>query len=813
MSKSNRFLSTRRDFLLLAAGAAAAAALPVNADEMFTEKLLRNRAVFNRDWRFSLGDVENAHLTAYDESNWDRVGLPHSFSMPYFLSSEFYTGYGWYRKHFVLPKNINGKRFSLEFEGVFQQAEVYVNGLKVGEHSGGYNGFSIDISGAVAPGKNVVAIRVNNLWRPTLAPRGGEHVFSGGIYRNVYLAITSPLHVAWCGTFVTTPQVSKDQAVVKIETEIQNDTASGKECRIETQILSPSGQVVATVSTSHAVQAKSTQTIAQTTSAITSPMLWHPDHPNLYRAVTNVYDGKTKVDKYITPFGIRWFEFTADKGFFINGEHYYFCGANVHQDHAGWGDAVTNEGFARDVRLVKEAGFTFIRGSHYPKAPAFADECDKQGVLFWSENCFWGTGGALSDGGWTASAYPKIVEDQPGFEESVKQSLREMVRIHRNHPSIVAWSMGNETFFSYGEVMPKVREFLKELIALTHQLDATRPAAIGGVQRGEIDHIGDVAGYNGDGARLFMNPGIPNVVTEYSSTICDRPGPYDPGWGDLPMPPGQDKSLKYPWRYPWRSGDVIWCAFDHGSIMGHFGCMGIVDHFRIPKRAWYWYRNEYRGIPAPEWPKDAPAAALKLVADKTVLAASDGTDDAQILVTVVGADGKPVSATPTVTLSVLSGPGEFPTGRQIVFDNKSDIALRDGMAAIEMRSYFAGKTVIRASSPDLPDAHITIESKGDERYVSGVTRDATERPYVRYSKNRPASDALGNVALLRPTLASSEAPGHSAALASEGDGDAKTFWMAATSKAGEWWMSDLEGTYEIHSILLEFPEAANYRYH
>ena len=189
--------------------------------------------------------------------------------------------------------------------------------------------------------------------------------------------------------------------------------------------------------------------------------------------------------------------------------------------------------------------------------------------------------------------------------------------------------------------MPKVRNFLKDLVAYSHELDPTRPAGIGGCQRGDIDKLGDVAGYNGDGARLFVNPGIPSVVTEYGSTMADRPGKYDPGWGDLPSTPGADRNVEGSWRLPWRSGEVIWCAFDHGSIAGRrFGAMGMVDYFRLPKRQWYWYRNEYLHIPPPAWPSNGVPAALKLTADKTTLKSVDGTDDAQLIVTVVDKDGK-----------------------------------------------------------------------------------------------------------------------------------------------------------------------------
>src|SRR6185295_17019362 len=193
--------------------------------------------------------------------------------------------------------------------------------------------------------------------------------------------------------------------------------------------------------------------------------------------------------------------------------------------------------------------------------------------------------------------------------------------------------MGNETFYSDPALMGKLRTFLGRLVALSHQWDPTRPAAIGGAQRpldeNRIDMLGDIAGYNGDGAAIpmFQRSGVPSVVSEYGATSTDRPGNYEPGWGDLAPDDGEA-------RKPWRSGQVLWCAFDHGSIFGKFGAMGMVDYFRLPKRQWYWYRARYRNIPAPTWPAAGQPARLKLTADKTTLERVDGTDDAQVVVTI-----------------------------------------------------------------------------------------------------------------------------------------------------------------------------------
>jgi len=770
---------------------------------------LRENLNFNREWKFQIGDHPGAEAAKFDDGKWQNVGLPHSFSTPYFAATNsFYVGYGWYRKAFDVPVAWRGRRLFLDFEGAFQDAEIFLNGKKVGAHQGGYTGFEIEITDAAATGRNIVAVRLNNRWNPRLAPRAGEHQFSGGLYRNVWLVATDPLHVTWFGTFVTTPQVSATEGVVNVKTEVVNQSSVPKDCTVRTDVLDPAGQVVATMSSSQSIAPGHTETFDQTSAPIAKPQLWSPEHPTLYSVKTTVLDGGRAADDFMSPLGFRRFEFTADRGFSLNGEHRYFKGANVHQDHAGWGDAVADSGFSRDVQLVKDAGFDFIRGSHYPHAPAFAAACDRIGILFWSENCFWGTGG--SDNPWGGSAYPTDPADEAEFEASVRASLRDMIRIHRNHPSIVVWSMSNEPFFSDSKVMPQVRRFLKELVAYSHELDPTRPAAIGGAQRGDIDKLGDIAGYNGDGARLFPNPGIPNVVSEYGSTMEDRPGTYAPGWGDLPDTPGADKSVAGSWRLPWRSGEVIWCGFDHGSIAGRlFGGMGMIDYFRLPKRQWYWYRHEYRGIPPPAWPQPGVAAALRLSADKTTLRAVDGTDDAHVVVTIVDKSGTPLSNCPPVTLTIESGPGEFPTGPSITFAADSDITIRDGAAAIEFRSYYAGETVIRATSPGLQDAILRLTSLGEPKFVPGVTPPVTPRPYQRFSA-APSSGTWDKFGLENPTRASSETVGHTGRSAN--DGSSLTAWLAAPGDATPWLRIDLERVVTVEAVRLTFPAPGRWRY-
>jgi beta-galactosidase len=770
----------------------------------------RTRQSFNAGWRFHLGDVTGAEAIAFDDAGWERVGLPHSFSIPYFQSPAFPVDHGWYRKTLVLDGPRRRGQTFLEFEGAFQDAEVFVNGVRLARHRGGYTGFPVNITPALRPGSNLVAVRVNNKWDPTLAPRAGEHVFSGGLYRDVWLVQTDDVHVPWTGTFVTTPELSSERGRVAVQTEVRNDGGRAEDVTVQTDIYDPQGRKVTSLpKVTLRVPVGQTVTAQQRSAAIAQPGLWSPETPRIYHAVTRLVAGGRTRDEFSTEFGFRWFEWTADRGFFLNGKHRYFRGANVHQDQAGWGDAVTNGAIERDVGLMKEAGFDFIRGSHYPHDPHFSASTDRLGLMFLSEAPFWGT--AYFNNDWSSSAYPTEPAHRAAFDASVKQQLAEMIRIHRNHPSIVAWSMGNEVFFTAEQTLPEARRLLKEMVELSHELDPTRAAVASGVQRGELDRLGDVAGYNGDGAVLFPNPGVPNFVAEYGSTIADRPGSYDPGWGDLERTPGAVPGKPETWRPSWRSGEAIWAGFDHGSIAGRqFGSMGIVDYSRLPKRAWYWYRHAYRGIAPPDWPKPGRAASLRLWASAPVIRRADGSDDVQVVVTVVDAEGRALSNSPPVRLQIEAGPGELPTGRRIDFAPDTDIPIRDGQAAIAMRSWHAGVTRLRATSPGLQDATLEIRTLEGPPFRPGVTPLAADRPY-RPLKPAVAVQAQEQVfGIDNPTDASSTAPGRSPRLVN--DGDAATCWAPAPGDGDAWISVDPERVLNVTRLIVTLREPGRYAF-
>lgn len=790
----------------------------------------RERVNINRDWKFNLGDMSGAENPTFNDSEWTRTNLPHSFSIPYFMWKDVYHGYGWYRKTINVGEDWKNKQIGIEFEGSFIETEVYLNGRRVGEHTGGYTSFYFDLTPYIHAGENVLAVRVNNIWNPRVAPRAGDHQFSGGIYRDVWLNVTDHLRVAEDGTFIYTENVSKVSADAFMECELRNDFDEAANAKLITVLYDASGKKVGKATSNFSVNPNSSVIVKQQFPKIKNPHLWSPENPYRYRAVTRVKMNNVFVDEYHTRFGIRKMEWTADKGFFLNGEHYYLLGANVHQDHAGWGDAVTNGAMTRDVQMMKDIGFNCIRGSHYPHDPAFAAACDSIGMILFMETANWGMGGHGEEGAWgegaPASSYPTVAADQHDYELSVLQQLKEKIRTHRNSPSIACWSLCNEPFFCSPQVNDKMRALLNRETDSARVWDPTREVAIGGSQRKGIDKLGKnaISFYNGDGASRSenQNPGVPNMVSEYGSTFNtgDRPGMFTPRWGDLV------DGYKRP---QWRSGQVLWCGFDHGTVAGYgLAKDGIVDYFRIPKRPYYWYVEAYtkgNTNPAePEWAKEGAPAKLGLSASQTTIPSCNGTDDAQIIVKILDKTGKHISNSQPVTLRIVSGPGEFPTGRSITFtppttsnykeasaDAKCDIRIMDGQAAIAFRSYHGGETVIEAISEGLESDSITIRTLGTPLWQEGVDKPVDDRPYKRYTDDKIAGEeSVLTLANQRPTWSSSNLAGTDKTYAN--DGKASTAWKPETTDKKRWWMVSLESQYTVNRIELTFPTADDYRY-
>lgn len=792
----------------------------------------REQVNFNRGWKFIRSDVEGAEAVSYDDSAWVDVGIPHNFSIPYEMAAQFYVGYGWYRKAFEVPEEWKDKKVELEFEGVFQEAEIYVNGQKAGTHRGGYSGFVYDITDYLHTGTNLVAVRVNNIWQHDLAPRAGDHQFTGGIYRDVYLNVTEDVHVAWYGTYVTTPDLtnpgfdesaanidvtqfpteeelranlSAKRSNVRVQTEVVNDSAEEKDVQVFQKVTDAEGKTVAEfASETAAVAAGETAVLDAVSPQITGIQLWSPEHPYLYKVSTTVTSGGAQTDTYESTFGFRWAQYKHD-GFYLNGEKVLLDGANAHQDHAGFADAVTDEGLYRDAAMIKECGMNFIRGSHYPHDPSYAKACDELGILFWSECNFWGMGGCGGKDGdatmnasdWFKDAYPQNPEDEEAFEDSCLESLEAMIRMNRNHPSIINWSMGNEVFFTASGTQNKAKALVNKMRNRAHELDPTRKAGMGGCQREGYDslEVCDIAGYNGDGGK-FENNWMPNVVAEYGSKVQDRPGEYRPYYDQIQGSTEEEYTLK-----TGSAGLSLWCAFHHGTIGGDgLAKMGIIDYYRLPLNSWYWYREKNTGV-AREASVSGTAERMEITASDMEIT-NDGKKDTKLTVTMLDQDGRWVNDMRTVTLTVKEGPGIFPGGKTYTFTpNKS---MRDGKASIEFRSFYQGTTVISAEAEGLPEATITLQTSDTTGADNGEEPenfyDASLWGTLTEKIEEPFAYGSANAASGRPVFPSSNAAqGELAA-----DGNPETSWVAEKTGNGEYFLLDLEFVLYLYKVKLGF---------
>lgn len=847
----------------------------------FNKKSERTVKNFNREWEFSYTD---------SKEDWTPIAIPHSFSIPYDIEDKsFYIGCGWYRKTFFIPKEWDNKFISLDFDGVFQTADIYINGTHVPSskvygyeneqrehtHEGGYSGFSVDVTSFLNVGENLLEVRVDNVWKPDLTPRGGDHQFSGGIYRSVRLTAVNKTHIDWYGTFVWTPAlcnpafqksenrpegeyksdferegtgiintlddenvegeyVSEDEmhinilekaSDVEVMTEITNTSDKCVNICVNNTVLDEDGLPIAEFMSEEIRFAPSERKIIKVRSGkIQGIKLWSFDEPNLYSVVTKLYAGDKVIDEMGTKFGFRSAQFKLD-GFYLNGEKILLDGANVHQDHGGWADAVTERGFYRDVKSVKEAGFNFIRGSHYPHAPSFAESCDELGIGFWSEGGLWSIGGS-NDGDsvdyrpsdWTRSAYPKDEKYRARLEESCYEIVRDMIRVNRNHPSVIIWSMGNEAFFSDDSVTEDIKHLVNGLRNYAHKLDFTRKAGLGGTQRKDLNVLAvcDVAGGNGDGGtERYTNFYLPHMVAEYSSAQNDRPGVCEFQYGEIEDPSDKNKYILPSKTVTLADGSKvssqsaglsIWCMYHHGSVGGRgLRTMGLVDYYRLPTRRYYLYRKDRTGI---EMPPDAiagEAVGLCLSASDTVIT-NDGTKDVMLTVTMLGIDGKWVNDSRRVQIEVVSGSGVFPTGKRYVFEPNKNIW--DGMAAIEFRSYYSGETVIQAriTGTDIVSNKVTVTTLN-------VTGEEGKEPqgFMEMHRNEnktavPGPESYGriDVAKNRQSRADSSREGHIPINAIDGLND--TYWQAEHPGKGQSWWVFLENAYYLERVRVKTKE-------
>ncbi|MBN1372373.1 MAG: DUF4982 domain-containing protein [Anaerolineaceae bacterium] len=394
-----------------------------------------NKQSFNAAWHFTLGDSTDV-WKAPAESDLREVELPHDWSPelprspgnPSRAAGGFFAnGTGWYLKTFDAPESWQGKQVFVEFEGVYMNAEVWLNEHLLYRHPYGYTTFQVDLTPRLNIGKpNTLKVRVDN------SAQLNSRWYSGsGIYRPVWLMVAEPLHIDHWGVFVTTPSVSAASAGVRIQTALVNATDKAQDVTLRTYVYDPDGQVVATLEKHLTIEAGARAESAQNIH-VPQPRLWSPETPALYKVESSLMDGNKVLDQAITPFGIRSLSFDAEQGLLLNGQPIKLKGGCVHHDNGVLGSVSFPRAEERKVEVLKASGFNAIRCAHNPPAPAMLDACDRLGMLVMDEafDC-WRIGKNAYD-------YHTV------FEDWWQRDLDSMVLRDRNHPSIILWSIGNE---------------------------------------------------------------------------------------------------------------------------------------------------------------------------------------------------------------------------------------------------------------------------------------------------------------------------------------------------------------------------------
>lgn len=519
---------------------------------------------FNPEWRFHLGDIENAEKYSFDDTSWDVVSTPHCVKLEPAEASgcRNYQGVAWYRKHFVAPEN----HLTVYFEAIMGKQKIYVNGQLANCHFGGYLPIIINLDDFnVKKGDNcVIAVMADNSDDKSFPPgkpqTSLDFAYHGGIYRDVWLIaknqihITDPLEenkIAGGGIFVHYNNISEKSAEVIINTDIANTGKVLTTVSVENSIIDREGKVVKTVNGKLSLSSGMSQTVKQHL-IVKFPHLWSPESPYLYSIVTKIKDGKKVLDNETTKIGIRSFEFRGKDGFWLNGKRYrQLVGANRHQDFAYVGNALPNSQQWRDVVRLKECGFNIIRTAHYPQDPSFMEACDELGIFI-----------IVATPGWQFWN-----KNEPLFEERVLQNTREIIRRDRNHPSVLMLEpILNETRFPEDFAL-KSLQITKEEYPYSY-----RPAAAADVNSAGVrDNYDVVYGWPGDDEKsdkpkqCILTREFGELVDDwYAQNNLNR---ASRSWGEKPML-DQALSLAQSTEEMYRSngqfiGGCQWHPFDH----------------------------------------------------------------------------------------------------------------------------------------------------------------------------------------------------------------------------------------------------------
>ena len=573
----------------------------------------RTKISINKNWQFA---KDNKAVPG----KWEAVDLPHTWNVDDVMDdvAGYYRGVGWYRKKLLIDKKYTGKKFYLMFEGANQVAEVFINGKKAGDHTGGYSAFSIPVSDLLEVGKeNEILVKVDNSYNQDIPPLSADFTFYGGIYRDVWLVAVDPLHFAFSSysnpVTITTRSVDAKNAVVMVNSAYINEGKKSRRISVKTIIRNRNGRFVGDAAGQIVLEPGIHEAWSWNSITIRNPQLWSPESPYLYSVTSELRDAGTGklLDIVTNPLGLRWFRFDANKGFYLNDKPYKLIGTSRHQDYKGLGNAVPDKLAVKDVQLLKKMGGNFLRVAHYPQDPSILAACDSLGIL--------------------ASVEIPIVNEiteTDNFYNTCIDMQKEMIRQHYNHPSVIIWCYMNEVLLRphYNNDKEKqkiyfdaITRLAKALDSVTRDLDPYRYTMM--AHHGDYNRYKDVdlldipmiVGWNlysgWYGAKLHdfpafldtfhaKHPGKPMLVSEYGADA-------DPRIRSL-EPVRFDKSVEYTTKFhqyyltemmkrPFVSAAMIWNLADFNSetrteSMPHINNKGLLEWDRTPKDPYYYYK-------------------------------------------------------------------------------------------------------------------------------------------------------------------------------------------------------------------------------
>ena len=544
---------------------------------------------FCQRWLFHSGDTPWWQPTGekFDAqlSRWHEVNLPHTFNAEdtFTPARGIYLGPCWYRKTFDLSEEATTRKVFIEFGAAFSVADVWVNECHVGQFMGGYTGFSIDATSLIHPGENLLAVKVTNAHDPDVLPgiegKDMDYVLYGGLYREASLVIKDSVYINQHGITVRTPSVSVEQATIEADVAIANNSAESRTCACTGVLRDASGAAVAELSGETVVPAGAAGVVKLAAATVANPALWSTDTPNLYTLDVTLSANGQPTDTDSTTVGFRWFEFTAEKGFFLNGQHVKLYGINRHQDYPGLGNAMPTRLQVRDAQILREMGVNYVRLSHYPQHPVFLDACDRLGIVVYEEIASWQyIGGEM-------------------FTRNAEYMMREMIARDKNHPSVMLWGLLNEG---------RSKVLFERLHRVAKECDPTRLTVyadnhpIEGKEIGSV-FVPDVLGINYklphlDEIRAEL-PDTKFISTETTNFEHRRRGDYDLDYAQVTKIKTDTDIIE---ERDYMAGMALWSMHDFGTeyeLSWPIQPSGVVDCYRLPKAAYWFLRARWSPEP------------------------------------------------------------------------------------------------------------------------------------------------------------------------------------------------------------------------